>query len=474
MTPEQQAFIDEPLSNISLRAVAGSGKTTSIVGRIKAQGASARTLCLAFNRDIAKTLKDRTEGMAVCATTNSLGHRAWNGVSQIKNFEEDNKAYRILRDLEGEHNFKETLALLRMARSTGLVPRSAPPGALPLIEDTDDNWFALADYHDIDATEKEISIAREAMTQCIIDAWRGSIDYADQIYMPAIYGGQFSDFDQVIIDEAQDISPLQRAMLRRIPHRALVAVGDPNQAIYGWRGADTDSMDNLAEEWHQKEMPLSVSFRCPKSVVREAQQYVPHMQWSDSAPEGKVERLLEQPSSFPSGSAILCRNNKPIISLAFKLIRGGESCRVVGRDIGKSLSKLVLRAEQPSISALDAWLENYKNDEMAKAMKKNRMSKVQAIEDRVESLRAVMPMCKSVGELLSMLDLMFGKTTARITLSTIHRAKGLEWNQVYFLDSWLLPNQYAHQDWQLQQEDNLAYVGVTRAMSELYFINSRD
>jgi superfamily I DNA/RNA helicase len=57
-----------------------------------------------------------------------------------------------------------------------------------------------------------------------------------------------------------------------------------------------------------------------------------------------------------------------------------------------------------------------------------------------------------------------------LTLCTVHKAKGLEWNRVYILDEFLMPSKYARQAWQQQQETNLQYVAVTRAKQELKFI----
>jgi superfamily I DNA/RNA helicase len=61
---------------------------------------------------------------------------------------------------------------------------------------------------------------------------------------------------------------------------------------------------------------------------------------------------------------------------------------------------------------------------------------------------------------------------AQVQLSTIHRAKGLEWPKVLFLDPQLLPSKYAKQPHELLQEDNLAYVGITRAQEELVYCAS--
>jgi superfamily I DNA/RNA helicase len=66
---------------------------------------------------------------------------------------------------------------------------------------------------------------------------------------------------------------------------------------------------------------------------------------------------------------------------------------------------------------------------------------------------------------------MFGETSGGVvTLSTIHKAKGLEAERVFILDAWRLPSFYAKLPHQLEQEYNLLYVAITRAQRELYYV----
>jgi DNA helicase-2/ATP-dependent DNA helicase PcrA len=111
--------------------------------------------------------------------------------------------------------------------------------------------------------------------------------------MPTLFGGTFPRFPLVMVDEAQDLSPLNHAMLRKLVTARLIAVGDPYQSIYAFRGAMTSSMARLREEFNMHEMTLSVSFRCPRQVVRRAWFRVPFMKWFEQAEEGHVEALSE-------------------------------------------------------------------------------------------------------------------------------------------------------------------------------------
>ena len=77
--------------------------------------------------------------------------------------------------------------------------------------------------------------------------------------------------------------------------------------------------------------------------------------------------------------------------------------------------------------------------------------------------------------MLDSIDKLFNdKIEGAIKLATIHKSKGLEAQRVLILDRGLIPSRYATQDWQLEQENNLMYVAITRSMDYLGFINSPD
>src|SRR5690606_26687347 len=152
----------------------------------------------------------------------------------------------------------------------------------------------------------------------------------------------FDYYPLVLIDEAQDLSALNHAMLRRIARKRLIAVGDPNQAIYGFRGAHQNSMDLLKEQFSMRKLGLTISFRCPIAVVEEARWRTPHMQYPEWAKQGWVERLTYWDVHTFEGVediAVICRNNAPLFSMAIRLLRDGRYPELVGNDIGRTLIK---------------------------------------------------------------------------------------------------------------------------------------
>ncbi|PWU21892.1 MAG: hypothetical protein C5B49_01955 [Bdellovibrio sp.] len=307
------------------------------------------------------------------------------------------------------------------------------------------------------------------------------IDFDDQLYLPVVYKLKFPKYDWVFIDEAQDISSIQHVMLERSLNKGgrLVAVGDSHQAIYSFRGADSNSLNKIVETFNCIRLPLSISYRCPKSVVAEAKQYVPHIEAAPTATEGSVVdsgvanniKLYNPEESV----MVVCRNNAPLLRLAYFLIAAKVPVRVEGREIGEGLANLIKKLRARTIHDLGPRLEEWHARETAKKLAVDKSADLSAIDDKYECLLCLLEstQAQTVPELINEVKNLFDPKPGKkyVICSTIHRAKGLESEKVFFLDSWRLPSKYAKTEEQLQQEHNLAYVAVTRAKQSLHYVN---
>ena len=308
------------------------------------------------------------------------------------------------------------------------------------------------------------------------------VDFNDMIYLPLLYEIKFWQYDNVIIDEAQDTNTVRRLLARCLmkPNGRLFAVGDPHQAIFGFTGADNDSLDIIKQSFNAKEMPLTVTYRCPKSVVKFAQTWVGHIQAHPSAPEGTIsletfEQMVQNRDRLNADAAILCRNTRPLVTAAFALIREKIPCRIEGRDIGEALKKLATRWKSIStIPELEDKLEEWLEREKEKWLPRKKMAKVQEAEDKFETIKVIMDACREdkqyeIKAVVAYIDNIFSDNVSGIlTLSTIHKSKGREWKRVYWLDRFnTCPSRYATMDWEKEQEANLQYVAATRSMGEL-------
>jgi superfamily I DNA/RNA helicase len=302
--------------------------------------------------------------------------------------------------------------------------------------------------------------------------------------MPILKHCRIWQNDWLLVDEAQDINPARRALARKMlqPNGRAIFVGDRHQAIYGFTGADADGVDRVTADFRCTLLPLTVTYRCPKAVVAAAQEYVDHIEAHSTAPAGLVRRDHED--SFPTldlgpEDAILCRLTRPLVATAFKLIRAGTGCHVEGRDIGAGLMKLAERWAVDSIDALRDKLEAYLQREVEKLEAKGQETKAEAVQDRVDTLLVLMEGCKSFDDLRTRIQDLFADSedghSQTLTLSTVHKSKGREWDRVFVLGfDQHMPSRWARQAWQQEQELNLIYVAFTRAKRELVLVDVGD
>jgi superfamily I DNA/RNA helicase len=306
------------------------------------------------------------------------------------------------------------------------------------------------------------------------------IDFDDMIYMPLLHRVRFWQFDVVMVDEAQDTNAARRALVRAMVKKGgrVIAVGDDYQAIYGFTGADADALDLIARDFNCQELPLTVSYRCPQAVVKFAQQWVDDIQHAPTAVVGEVRRstMVEflQRNDLTGGTAVLSRVNKPLVALAFRLIRQRIPCRVEGRDIASRIVKLIQRWKVKSLDGLEKKLDTYLEKETVKLLAKKQEAKLAEVEDAVETVRVVIDQCRlekktQVQDAVDYVNGLFADNVKdMLVLSSIHKSKGREWQRVFWLDRHgTCPSKWARQAWQQEQERNLMYVAATRAQELL-------
>lgn len=275
-SPQQQKIFDAIASqsgNIIVDAKAGSGKTTTIVQGIThvPQDGLMKPLVafIAFNKSIADTLRSKCPSWITCSTFHALGFRTLRDTQTVpRNVKVDgNKVSKILRDMD--YDGEDFGAIRRL---------------VSLLKTTPHNWDIaeidprdLIEYHNLDFVNptESIAIALDVIRTSLNNT--DTIDFDDMLYMPVRFDLRFPHYEYVFVDEAQDTNDVQLAIIDALLNhekRYLVAVGDPHQAIYGFRGANADSMTRIATRFSCETFPLSVSYRCPKAVVREAQKYL--------------------------------------------------------------------------------------------------------------------------------------------------------------------------------------------------------
>jgi superfamily I DNA/RNA helicase len=504
-SPYQQAIfraVAEQHNSLIIEAVAGSGKTTTIVEAINHVPREQSVCFLAFNKSIASELKNRIIAKnAICMTLHSAGFGAWRRHCfpedvQVNSRKCSDIAMEIIKARGEYKKFGSTIKLVSIAKNSAIVPQGVPGRQVGELADDRALWEDLIDFYGLDPDECDIDLAKEVLVESIKRAHQ-DVDFDDMLYMPIIEDAPFEKYDVIFLDEAQDVSEIQVEMVSRMrfakdgvyvkpdsieriyKQSRVIAVGDSHQAIYGFRGALCDSMEDIQKRFDCESLPLSVSYRCPQEVVKHVQQWVPHIEWFETAPAGLLEEIIPEwkLQDFRIGDSVLCRVTRPVVDLAFRLIRAKIPAKVIGRDIGSNLIKLIEKMKATDMVDLDQKLLKYRNRE-AKRPKMDE-SKLAALDDKIATIHVFMDELGpdgQVADLIASINQLFGEAqdgSRMVTLSTVHKAKGLEWPRVFILDADLyMPSRWAREPWQRQQEKNLMYVAATRAKAELRYISS--
>jgi len=484
-TPEQALIYTAASStqdNLLVQALAGAAKTSTLVGIAKRLPGKP-ILSVAFNKRIADEMQARLPSHCVAKTLNSIGHNAWAATIGKRLTVEQGKTGSIVRGLDlspSEQDalrdvFSDVVQLTAKAKLFGYVPEGRYDEALHLI-----SWDELTEVlSDAEFDPLAWALLDEILIRSIAMSYAGTIDYDDQLYMSTLFGAQLPKFPLTLVDEAQDLSPLNHQMIAQlVGNRRIIAVGDHYQSIYGFRGAVSDGMSVLRHRFQMKEFQLTISFRCPKAIIHKARSRAPLMKWAEGAAEGSVRELLRSndgaiawgPNVFPRACAVICRNNAPIFSLGLKLLASGRAVTIRGMDVSKRLIKILKEFGDTSMSReeLIAHLDRWRQVKLAEG----KLSEA-TIEDRYTCLVVFAQAAETLKGAIAHAEKLFS-SEGSIELLSGHKSKGLEWPDVFHLDPWRIPSKFARGREEKEQELNLEYVITTRAKQSLTLLDLED
>lgn len=468
-TPEQEAIraaARGTKDNLIIHALAGAAKTSTLI--LLARAVQVPILSLAFNVKIAKEMRERMPGNATSLTLNSVGHRTWAKTIGRQPVVDKDKVYNLCRAAidalpmheksAGFEIFTNLMNAIRIGKSHGYVPNGSYKGlAKGLLND--EEFFANLDEEPSDLMQ---DLIRKISHQSMEMAFKGQIDYDDQVLMPTIFPASFDSYPLTLIDETQDLSELNHTMLKKlVKEKRLMAVGDENQSIYGFRGAHADSMDLMQQAFGMKRFDLTISFRCPIEVVKEARFRAPAMQYPEWAKPGLVTHAMTwSAESVHPDAVILCRNNAPLFRCAINLLKNGKYPELVGNDVGKGLIKIMKKLGDNATPRSDAvaLVEAWKQDKLLKSRNPG------SVADQAECMQVFLEQGETLGDAVAYAEHLI-MVSGGIKLMTIHKSKGLEWPNVYLLDRHLINKERT-------QERNLLYVAMTRSQETLTYINT--
>lgn len=460
--------------NIIVQAVAGSGKSTTL--RELTKHLQGNTVVVAFNKNIQVEMDEmlQKEGSyAKAKTFNALGHRLMMQNRRGARLEVG-KLRDIVRSLLDPTENKEHGYAI--SRAVGLAKNNGFGIDSPVTHET---MIGIFEAYDLNIDSKKAEYfgikAATAFQRSVDDV--SKFDFDDQLWIPLREGWQFYPVDNLLVDEFQDLTPVQHLMIEKMTEAGsrLVGVGDRHQAIYGFRGAMSDSMDAAKKKFSMKELPLSITYRCPMSVVQEAQRYCPDIMYREGAPEGDIIVIGEPPYPAPDNgtfehdpqlfheSLVMCRNNAPLFRAILRHVRAKRPCKVLTNFLD-SFKGFILGFKCEKTSDLLRKLESWYETESANAKAKKFWGRLESLTDKYETARLLANEFSTTREVIQLLERLAVGTSGP-TFATIHKAKGLEHDHAYLLRPDLIPAKYARSEEQLRQEDNLMYVAITRAKS---------
>lgn len=487
-------YIKNGSGNLVIEAVAGSGKSTTLVHALKIINDDKRILFCAFNKDIVTELEKKIKQDNVLVTTiHSLGLNMLKyHFKDMIDPEPNPSKYRshILNHIKEYStinlNYLSKINYIKYVDNITLLVNLL---RVNLIDNAKDAKI-IVDRHGIDLIGDEVSIALKVMDWGMQDL--STIDYTDMIWLPIVLhlNSWGLKFDYIFVDEAQDLSIAQKELIFKcqVKGTRFVIVGDGNQCIYSFNGADPKSFDNFKNMPNTISLPLSISYRCSKKVVRFAQNLVPIIEYKDDAIEGDVLFNVKY-EDVADGDMILCRNNAPLMQVYTTYLKLGRKCFIRGKDIGKNLIKFAksanceelntdvnkdgvfLRLYNHLFETRDKIANTYEitlNDAIQNNVCVEMLDKIKALEVLSRDINTMTELEKKINEIFS------DRQKEGISLSTIHKAKGLEANNVYIACRSLMPSKSAKKDWEILQEHNLIYVAYTRAKNKLGFLSEDD
>ena len=484
-------FIVHGNGNAVISAKAGSGKTSTCVTAIKLIKPKNKVMFLAFNKSIAEELSQKLKDYpnVEVRTSHSLGfaiiRKNVEGEVELDEF----KYRRYVKSNISElttidvtltknqlYNYIESIcALVDFARFN--------------LAQTAEEVKSLAVKYDVpiffDECDVVIKVLEWGKTEL------NSIDYADMVWLPVELSMNARAFqkDFIFIDECQDQSLMSIELFLKCFKRGtrFIAVGDEDQCINTFCGSSEEAFQYMKDYPKTSQFDLPICYRCPKTVVELAKTLVPDIECREDAPKGDIVEKCWT-SSLRSGDMVLCRSKAPLLKVYTKLLRKGIQCYIKGQDIGTNLKKLI---EEVDIEELNTNLKSdgvfvrlYDNlfEIRNKLMESKGLdyqdatltSYITNMYDMIKALTVLAENYTTKTELLSHIDEIFDETREGVILSTIHKAKGLEADNVYILCNSSMPSSLAKKEWEKNAEQNLIYVAYTRAKKKLGFISEEE
>lgn len=363
------------------------------------------------------------------------------------------------------------------------------------------------------------------------------IDFDDMIWWPTLHPKEVvwptkSDFQVVLVDEVQDFNEAQKVMIENLAKNGIriIMVGDPNQAIYGWRGAlkgfskieDLLKTHSSGAETHT----LPVNYRSGKKIIdfvnknTHVKNLMPGREHEGQVNEKVSAREMAQQitdefhenNSLKEETAFISRSNAPLFGMAIHLLKEGVPFQILGSDFSKEIidfiyvvsgggnagagrKKVSFLRIRDFLNDMNHYVENQERIHGDKKEKEDHLQEINKLRDALEgfiyyedgkkSMSNVEELCDRIRKIFRPLDPTENPDDAKayesinrkrtVFLTTAHRSKGLEFERVNIIDNGKFPagDRPNPDDWRDQEEHNIKYVAYTRPTHTLNISNDK-
>lgn len=504
----QRSCVIQPPGPLAIEAGPGTGKTRVLTARVAYRakvrtGDPRRTLAVTFTRSAASELRQRLAGLQVVGTQAGTLHavayqlleRHWADTGRARRRVVANPSRLLRRALAGlaEVSVESVAAEMEWAAARGLAPEEIPAAAAG-------SGRSLS-------LEPQLLVEAGLRYQRLKRA-RGVLDFGDLLVEarkaledPALAAATRWRFAQVLVDEAQDLNAAQWHLLMAIMGSGddLCVIGDPDQAIYGWNGADCRFLRDFEATFPRAvRLRLRHNYRCPPEVSAAAQVILGRRRGQERQAAGPaitvacaqsakaeaamVARAVRQAMAEGVGLsqiAVLARTNQVLEGVAGALRQEGVPCRG-GRGllddpaVKEALHRLEASPDLPAtgaVSELRAIADELGEEAAERGLGADELAEHQARLRQLVGVVAEWAEDQPRARSAALADWLTVALRSRgsephtafpvVQLATFHRAKGLQWRRVFVvgLEEGLAPLPAPADP---DEERRLVYVALTR------------
>lgn len=508
LTEEQEKVIElfAEVERLKVNAFAGSGKTTTLVELVK-RNKDKKFLFLVFNRAVREELAKKLPSNAVVYTIHSLAYGYLKDKIKgnlVKRREFTDAIINLLNLKETDYFYGKFLSDFLEAYCNseyGKLSEEVVDKILSLNYEIRRRAISVFGEEFKDNREKIIRKLLEDLKYIIYAVNQGNLPFTHDLYLKIFHltwerwKDDFKKFDVVAVDEGQDLNGVQKDLFISLPIPKKVIVGDRHQSIYGWRGA-LNTLAQLKDGWES--LYLTISFRFEtKDVPEVANNFLKY--W-----KGEENFINPQPTPKKIGkNAILTRTIAKLVETAYDL-EGNFSTPIDLKDLERELRKgeNILNYIHIQDEYLLRGLPYY----VSKVVKR-------VVKEKKGDFKDVIDALKQIGEIdiafavkfayeydiNEVFDTLYRKyrKNAPLVISTVHRVKGLEFDEVELTNDFPSPievivnhlSEKKELQGKISKEDveqtleaikrddesvkdildeiNLAYVGITRARKKI-------